>query len=66
MTDIERVSDDHRLLVIRTQIRVRSAQEVQALVLEHLSLTYGLKQGDTIDDDGRIVRSAQPPAAVPE
>lgn len=57
---VERVSEADRLLVARLEARVqallRAAQEAQALISEHLAVTYGLTAGDRIEDSGRIAR----------
>lgn len=59
----DRVSDADRALLARLTARQRelerAAGELQVLVQEHFSAVYGLSPGDTVEDDGSIVRGGQ-------
>ena len=60
MAQTERLSASDRLLFQRMEADklalLRAAAEVEATVGRYLTARYGLKPGDEIVDDGRIVR----------
>ena len=60
MAQTERLSASDRLLFQRMEADklalLRAAAEVEATVGRYLTALYGLKPGDEIVDDGRIVR----------
>lgn len=57
MNESECISDADRLLIARASAEALAAARLEQFVSGHLAAVYGLKPGDRIEDNGRIVRA---------
>lgn len=63
MADVERITESDRALIVRMNTELAAADRLRQFVVGHLSAVYKLGDGDVVEDDGVIQRSAQSPEA---